>query len=97
MVKGEFENTSAVKRFAAVSVLMPMCCFSLSLLLRVCLLHSPSPTERFSYVALGNDWPSAMPNREPKAVASAEQKRRYNPIRRAWRRRTLLRIFARRS
>jgi hypothetical protein len=97
MVKSEFEITLTVQWLAALSVFLPLWFSHCPRCSMSAHLSSPSPTERFSYVALGNDWPSTMPNREPKAFATTEPKRRYNPIRRAWRRRTLLRIFSRRS
>jgi hypothetical protein len=64
--------------------------------------HSPSPVERYSFVALGNDWPTTTttitadsPN--PASATVVPPRRRSNPLKRAWRRRVLRRIMGRRS
>ena len=57
---------------------------------------SPDPIERYSFVTVGSDWPSTVESSafSPQQPSSPIHKRYTNPIKRAWRRRTLRRLIA---
>lgn len=56
---------------------------------------SPDPIERYSFVTVGSDWPSTLESSSFSPQPSSPIHKRYaNPIKRAWRRRTLRRLIA---
>lgn len=56
---------------------------------------SPDPIERYSFVTVGSDWPSMLESSSLSPQPSSPSHKRYaNPIKRAWRRRTLRRMLA---
>jgi hypothetical protein len=59
-------------------------------------IFSPDPIERYSFVTVGSDWPSMLESStiSPQPSSPPSHKRYANPIKRAWRRRTLRRMIA---